>query len=159
MNFFDNHDPYSNLSCVYNVTNYVLRDKAGQGNAMNRFSGGMNVFDLSKAGEEFMQVKRYYGKMFGRHIKHFYITFDKDEPVMPELAYILAYHISMFYRSRFQVVFSVHEETDNLHIHFAINTVSFIDGKKLHEGMEELYALEIFCRDCYKALIKSRTDE
>ena len=158
MNFFNNNDPYSNLSCVENVTKYVLRNKTRPGFLMNIYSGGIGVRDLYNAGSEFMYIKKYFGKMYGRHIKHFYITFNENDHMTPELAYTLAYHICMYYSNRFQIIFSVHEEKKNLHIHFVVNSVSYIDGKKLHEGYDQLYGLESYCEYCYKTLKKSQFD-
>lgn len=33
-----------------------------------------------------------------------------------------------YYSSRYQIVFGVHTDTRNIHIHFIMNTVSYVDG-------------------------------
>lgn len=44
-----------------------------------------------------------------------------------------------FYEMGFQVVYAIHKpKNKRLHIHFAINTTSYLDGKKRHEKREEI---------------------
>ena len=50
----------------------------------------------------------------------------------------LAFQISAYYSQQYQIIFSVHEDTDHWHIHFVMNTVSFVDGKMFSEGPYEL---------------------
>ncbi len=54
-------------------------------------------------------------------------------------AYILGWQIAAYYAHRYQIVFGVHENTENLHIHFVFNTVSFVDGLK-YNNMDKLNA-------------------
>lgn len=55
-----------------------------------------------------------------------------------------------FFNDGFQVYYGVHNKdtgTDNLHIHFAVNTVNFKTGKKRHENMIETKRNEQKFRD------------
>lgn len=61
------------------------------------------------------------------------------EDIIPYEANQLAMQICAYYAGRFQIVYSVHEDTDNLHIHFVLNTVSYVDGKKFTESPAELW--------------------
>lgn len=44
----------------------------------------------------------------------------------------------------------VHEDTDNIHIHFVMNTVSFVDGLKYSGGYDDLYNLTNYVNKIYK---------
>ena len=154
VNFFVVNKPYTDIDSIYDVTNYILRDKRKQGFVMNRYSGGMGIKDIASAGDEFLHIKRYFGKSFGRQIKHFYITFEKKDRFTPQMAYNLGMLICQYYYCKFQIIFSVHEDTDHLHIHFALNTVSYKDGSKLHEGYEEYYAFRDYVYKCVEFIRK-----
>lgn len=42
------------------------------------------------------------------------------------------------YAQGFQCLYGVHEDTDNPHIHIAINSTNFITGKQMHFKKDEL---------------------
>lgn len=47
--------------------------------------------------------------------------------------------IAAYYGKRYQVFFGIHGNTDHRHIHFVMNTVSYIDGKKYAEGYDDFF--------------------
>ena len=49
--------------------------------------------------------------------------------------------IGQDYLQDYQTYYAVHDSTDNLHIHFAINAVSYKTGKKWHKSKRELLQL------------------
>ena len=53
------------------------------------------------------------------------------------LAKIIAENITDMFFRKYQIYYGVHEDTENLHIHFAVNTVSYVDGKKFHQSKKE----------------------
>jgi len=81
-------------------------------------------------------VQKKLGKDKGRRIYHFIISFESDMKYQ-EIAYIAANAIADFVGKEYQLVFGVHEDTDNIHIHMAVNAVSYIDGKKWHKNKKE----------------------
>ena len=152
--FKEINNSYSDIGSVYDVPHYIFRDKSESGYVMNTYSGGLHIIDICNTSNEFMMVKRYFGKLFGRQIKHFVVSFDNDDRswITPRLAYEIGVKICQYYFGSNQIVFSVHTNEDNLHIHFCVNTVSFVDGRKLHEGFEELRALQKHCVKCYNSV-------
>lgn len=77
-----------------------------------------------------MAVKRRFGKLGGNVAYHGYQSFQTGE-VTPEEA--LAIGRETAYRmwgDKYQVLITVHLNTDNLHCHFVVNSVSFKDGSK-----------------------------
>lgn len=90
-------------------------------------------------------VKEYYHKTSKRMMRHFIVSFEKD--ISPYDAYILGYWIAAYYAGRFHIVFVVHEDTDNPHIHFVFNTVSFVDGLKYSEDISDLSRFKTYMND------------
>ena len=83
-----------------------------------------------RAYQAMMAVKRRFGKLGGNVAYHGYQSFQTGE-VTPEEA--LAIGRETAYRmwgDKYQVLVTVHLNTDNLHCHFVVNSVSFKDGSK-----------------------------
>jgi len=80
--------------------------------------------------EEFMEVKRRFGKEDKILAYHAYQSFKPGE-VSPELAHKIGVEFSKRAWGDFQVVVATHLNTSSLHNHFVVNSVSLIDGKKL----------------------------
>ena len=76
--------------------------------------------------------------------------------ITPEEAQWIAEDVARFYSSRYQICYGVHLNTDDLHIHFALNTVSFIDGKLFSEGWMELEQLKLYV---HKVVLKYRSGQ
>lgn len=53
----------------------------------------------------------------------------------------------LFSQYQCQVAYAIHSNTDNLHAHFIINSVRYVDGYKLQIGKGELYRLKASIRD------------
>ena len=83
-----------------------------------------------RAYQAMMAVKRRFGKLGGNVAYHGYQSFQTGE-VTPEEA--LAIGRETAYRmwgDKYQVLVTVHLNTDNLHCHFVVNSVSYKDGSK-----------------------------
>lgn len=130
-------ESYEALGSIFNLVEYVLRDK--ETGSSVRYFGGYNV-NVTRASEQMYLVKEYYDKICGRQMRHFIVSFD--ECISPYDAWILGWRIAAYYADRFQIVFGVHEDSGNLHIHFVFNTVRFADGVKYSEGIADLDALK-----------------
>lgn len=97
------------------------------------FVGGINC-DPKNAYKEFVSVKKAYGKTDGVLAYHGYISFAKGE-VTPEEAF----KIGMEYAEEcwgedYQVLVTTHLNTEHLHCHIVVNSVSFVDGHKLADN-------------------------
>ena len=62
-------------------------------------------------------------------------------------AKLAAMGIAGMFSGQYQVYYGVHEDTECLHIHFAINAVSHMDGKKWHKSRKELKEIEAQIRE------------
>lgn len=95
--------------------------------------------NITCAREQFINVKKAYGKEDGIIAHHAYQSFAPGE-VTPEQAHALGVELAKrMWGDRFQVVVATHCNTACLHNHFVINSVSFRDGKKYH-GCRDTYA-------------------
>ena len=106
------------------------------------YVGCRHISDIKNATEEMMQVKRFFEKMDGRVATHGVISLDETESD-PKNAGKLMLLLSDLMEEVFpdnQVVYAVHTNTENLHIHFIINTVG-LDGKKIH--MDKRFMREV----------------
>lgn len=80
-------------------------------------------------------VKMIYGKENGILAFHAYQSFNEGE-VTPEIAHEIGVKLANeMWGDRFQVVVSTHLNTEHLHNHFVINSVSFKDGKKYYSNL------------------------
>lgn len=90
----------------------------------------------SMAYEQMTAVKRKYGERGKVVAYHGYQSFAAGE-VMPEEAHRIGVETARrMWGDRFQVVVTTHLNTDNLHNHFVINSVSFKDGGKYRNSIE-----------------------
>ena len=79
---------------------------------------------------EMKNVKKQFFKTEGIECFHGIQSFVKDE-VTPEQAHEIGVKLANeLWGEKFQLIVSTHLNTDNIHNHFVINSVSFLDGKR-----------------------------
>lgn len=116
--------PYCDEEALPNVVNYVLG---------RSLCGGMAV-DPEYAVEQMLLVKRLWYKTAGRQVRHFILSFEEYEAVTVNKAMEYAGQVARYYGDRFQIVYGLHLNTKHVHVHFAFNTVSYVDGRMYSEG-------------------------
>ena len=80
--------------------------------------------------QEMRNTKKQFFKTTGIQCFHGVQSFVKGE-VTPEKAHEIGVKLAEeIWGDKFQVVISTHLNTDNLHNHFVLNSVSFLDGKR-----------------------------
>ncbi len=85
----------------------------------------------STARDQFISIKKAYGKEDGIQAYHGYLSF-KEQNISPDLAQKIGMEFANeVWGKRFQVVVTTHLNTNHLHCHYVINSISFIDGKRL----------------------------
>ena len=83
--------------------------------------------------EEMKNVKDFYNKNDGILGFHAYQSFK--EKVSPELAHKIGVELANeIWGDRFQVIVTTHLNTEHIHNHFVINSVSFKDGLKYYDN-------------------------
>lgn len=136
------NEPYSSIGDLNRVIDYVTnpeetREKEDE---KKRFIGGLGVnpYHSEMMIQQMLAVKKIFHKEEGRQLRHIIVSFEKEWNVDPQTALYIAYGIAQYYSNRYQICFGVHQSTDNLHIHFVMNTVSFIDGRMYSGAFREL---------------------
>lgn len=139
---------YDDLLAIKDVTNYIIADKTRPGYILP-WIYSCNIFNLTQVEEEFMAIKQYYNDFGGKLLRHFVISFETNDYFTVADAMILAFKVCGFFSSRFQVMYAVHQNTKHLHIHFVVNTTSFVDGKRLSDSYEDRAQFKKYVRKCY----------
>ena len=127
---------YRNEDAMDNLVHYILNtDKMP-----NACFGGTGVV-LSCPSECMYAMKQTFGKLTGKMAEHLIIAFNEDEisNLTIQKIFSLAYDVCDYFEG-VQVLFGLHEygdihfeddfDVNNLHIHFAINTIDVRTGNK-----------------------------
>lgn len=92
-----------------------------------------------QAWADMQAVQRQFGKTGGTVALHAYQSFRPGE-VTPRQCHDIGVELARrVWGSRFQVLVATHQNTNCLHNHFVINSVSYVDGKK-YEQRRSQYA-------------------
>lgn len=95
------------------------------------YTTGINC-DREYAKEEFQLTKDRFNKNGGIVAIHGYQSFEEEE-VLPSTAHEIGVKLAKeLWGDRFQVIVATHLNTDHVHNHFVINSVSFKDGLRFH---------------------------
>ena len=94
------------------------------------FVAGINCF-AETACEQMMNTKRRFASKDTNVAYHGYQSFAPSE-ISPELAHEIGLRFAReMWGDRYEVLVATHLNTNSYHNHFVINSVSFVDGKKL----------------------------
>lgn len=140
---------------LYAAIRYVENDdKTDQ----TMFVSGINC-SKHNAYNEMIAVKRRFGERGKNIAYHGYQSFAAGE-VTPDEAHAIGMETARkMWGARYQVVVTTHLNTDNIHNHFVINSVSFVDGKKFRNSIGDRLELrkisDAICTARNKSVIQS----
>lgn len=86
----------------------------------------------------FLEEKKMWNKDTGRMYAHNIISWHKDEQITPEQAFEFGKEFAENWFSGFQTLVAVHKDKDHVHCHLVTNSVSYEDGRKLHNTRKDL---------------------
>ena len=86
----------------------------------------------------FLEEKKMWDKDSGRMYAHNIISWHKDEQITPEQALEFGKEFAETWFSRFQTLVAVHKDKEHIHCHLVTNSVSYEDGRKLHNTRKDL---------------------
>lgn len=86
----------------------------------------------------FLEEKKVWDKDSGRMYAHNIISWHKDEQITPEQALEFGKEFAENWFSGFQTLVAVHKDKDHIHCHLVTNSVSYEDGRKLHNTKKDL---------------------
>lgn len=115
---------------------YITRqDKIRHGNAL--LATGLNC-TAATSYTEMMLTKEQNKKDNGRYFYQFVQSFSADEVLAPEQAHEIGMEFAAKQFPDYEVVVATHCDTNNLHNHFLVNSVSYKTGMKLHQCHDDL---------------------
>lgn len=140
---------------LYAAIRYVENDdKTDQ----TMYVSGINC-SKHNAYNEMIAVKRRFGERGKNIAYHGYQSFAAGEVTPAEAHQIGMETARQMWGARYQVVVTTHLNTDNIHNHFVINSVSFVDGKKFRNGIGDRLELrkisDAICAARNKSVIQS----
>ena len=136
---------YKTLGSVRRLINYILREDKTQ----DHLKGGIYC-NPDTAYEQFILTKAMQNKLpegvisKSNEVVHFVQSF-KGKETTPELAKQIAQELlehEVF--KGFQIVYAVHIDTKNVHVHFAINSVNYETGLRWHISKHDLQSIKDF---------------
>ena len=74
---------------------------------------------------------------------HFVQSFDKQDDLSPLEVHAIGLELAQRQFPNFEVLVATHMDTEHLHNHLVVNSVSFQSGKKLHQSAADLQAHRI----------------
>ena len=86
----------------------------------------------------FLEEKKMWDKDSGRMYAHNIISWHKDEQITLEQALEFGKEFAENWFSGFQTLVAVHKDKDHIHCHLVTNSVSYEDGRKLHNTKKDL---------------------
>ena len=104
-----------------------------------------------------MATKRRYGKLGGNVAYHGYQSFVAEEVTPAEAHRIGVETAKRMWGANYEVVVTTHLNTDNIHNHFVINSVSFKTGRKFENHIRDHVELrqisDAVCKEHGKSVI------
>ena len=131
-----------------NVIAYVLRsDKVTEGYVDVTGPYGPGGIDRDGVYRSFLAEKKQWGKDSGRMYSHNIISFHKDEKITAAQCLEIGRKFVGKFFDGFQSLIGIHQDKDHLHCHIVTNTVSYIDGHKLHQTKHDLEKQKAYTND------------
>lgn len=114
---------------------------------------------VETAGQQMQITKERFGKTGGTLAHHACQSFKPDE-VTPEECHAIGVKLAQkMWGDKYEVIVSTHLNTNCLHNHFVINSVSFFAGKKYNERKAEYQRLrdtsDALCREHHLSVIEN----
>ena len=122
-----------------NCIEYVLRqDKTSE--LLTYVTGPYrhDEIDYDLVYRTFLEEKKMWNKDTGRMYVHNIISWHKDEQITSEQALEFGKEFAENWFSGFQTLVAVHKDKDHIHCHLVTNSVSYEDGRKLHNTRKDL---------------------
>ena len=89
---------------------------------------------------EMQLTKERFRKIDGRQYYHFVQSFGEQDGLTPQELHAIGLELAQREFPDFEVIVATHVDTVHLHNHLVVNSVSFQDGRKLHQSAADLQA-------------------
>ncbi len=159
VNYADNPDKTTNPKYLdkdlANALKYVENDSKTD---MKMFVSGINC-PAVRAYKQMIATKHRYGKLGGNVAYHGYQSFKSGEVTPEETHKIGIETAKRMWGENYEIVVTTHLNTENIHNHFVINSVSFKTGKKFENHISDHIRLrelsDEVCKEFNKSVIEN----
>ena len=129
------------LSAMRGVMRYCMHHtKTWDEQSQQYLISGINCSGVNSI-LEFETTKAAHGKMDGTNFYQYVQSFSDREDITPQHAHEVAKEFAVRAWPGMEVLVTTHCDTDNVHTHFVINSVSFETGLKLRQNPNTLFDL------------------
>ena len=101
-----------------------------------RLISGVNCI-AERAFKDFMDTKKQFNKANGVQFYYAVQSFEENTDISPILAHQIAIEWVEKCYPGYQALVCTHMDTDNIHSHIIINSVSSLDGHKIHQNKND----------------------
>ena len=115
---------------------YIAKDEKTLWKGISLVAGHNRVPQSSYI--EFLTTKKRFHKTEGRQFYHFVQSFAEGDRLSPQLANAIGVELAEQEFPDFEVLVATHIDTGHLHNHMIVNSVSCVDGRKLHQNTADL---------------------
>ena len=131
--------PTTAHAAMRNAIEYVLKDQKVRDGYVD-ITGPYNATTLNYDDiyRIWLDEKKLWNKDSGRMYAHNIISFHKDETITPEQVLEFGRKFAAEFFPDNQCLIGVHQDKEHLHCHIITNSVSYIDGRKLHQTRKDL---------------------
>ena len=132
---------YHDADSTYDLIHYI----ADPCKTLHGRYGGLAVSSIPSLAILQMQILRQaWEKEDCVQLRHMILSFDQDELSVDNLEHInllhqLAVHIASYYSSFYQIFYGIHENTEHLHVHFAMNMLNYQTGIQYTGKKKDLF--------------------
>ena len=158
INYADNPDKTTNPKYLDDDLAAVLKYAENDDKTdMKMFVSSINCLAV-RSYEQMMITKRHFGKTGGNVAYHGYQSFKSGE-VTPKEAHEIGLETARrMWGKNYEIVVTTHLNTDNIHNHIVINSVSFKTGLKFENHISDHIRLreisDEVCKECGKSVIE-----
>lgn len=118
------------------VLDYVQQEKKTCMDGL-RFITGLNCVPAA-AFIEMLTTKQRFRKTDGRQFYHFVQSFSENDNLTPQEANAIGLELVQREFPGYEVVVATHLDTNHIHNHLVMNSVSCENGRKLHQSEDDL---------------------
>lgn len=115
-----------------NIFPYIMKEEKTE----QKLISGINCVP-ENAMQEFIAVKKQFGKTDGRQYYHVVQSFSPDDNITSETAHEIGLKFAKYFGD-FQMVVATHTDRNHIHNHIVFNSVNFENGKKFHQSRDEM---------------------
>lgn len=148
-----NREPYESNNDILRLFRYIAgecdskkertRYCCGAGVSIKPDEAAKQMIKLQKL---YQKKTQKYGKKACRRIYQYVVSFPRSM-VDANCVKLAAIEIADIFYEKHQVYYGIHEDEEHLHIHYAINAVSYVDGRKWHKNKREIQEMEAQIRE------------